>query len=249
MAAIGIETKLEVWEAHNGASIYGECYCCGTDLSILAMDMGHVTADAAGGVTAAANLRPICHPCNIQMHVGHMHLWMVLTGKRAPEDISDATPDEVALLQECVAEFDNAGRSMGTLEQNMTRAMYDRIDRNITTASGKLSITPKALLKGCACIVNIADSITEIAAIRARCGNAKIKKGSLTPSPTLAKHLAILYTANTTTNMVSKAYTTNLKQIESMLANAKASSTTIKEFYAQTEKLANNAAALQRQLR
>lgn len=66
-AAIEHQLARVVWLHYYGieSSIKQRCYCCGVqEISVFSFQCGHVVAQARGGPTHVANLRPICAPCN-----------------------------------------------------------------------------------------------------------------------------------------------------------------------------------------
>lgn len=63
-AKITSELRMAVW---NSEFVNGKCYCCNTNITIKSFECGHVVPIATGGQTIAANLRPICRQCNMDM--------------------------------------------------------------------------------------------------------------------------------------------------------------------------------------
>ncbi len=62
-----------VWNTHIGESI-GRAKCkCGTTISQLSFECGHVIAVANNGSTTIDNLRPICGGCNKSMGTENLH--------------------------------------------------------------------------------------------------------------------------------------------------------------------------------
>ena len=54
--------------------IDGACWACGAPISFArGWHCGHVIADAVGGPTSAANLRPLCQRCNLAMSAMSMY--------------------------------------------------------------------------------------------------------------------------------------------------------------------------------
>ena len=64
--------RQQVWRHYQGPRYYGECFCCQDRLAINNFHCGHVDAEAAGGATSLANLRPVCAQCN--QSCGSQHL-------------------------------------------------------------------------------------------------------------------------------------------------------------------------------
>ncbi len=62
-----------VWNTYIGESV-GRAHCkCGTTISQLSFECGHVIAVANDGSTTIDNLRPICAGCNKSMGTENMH--------------------------------------------------------------------------------------------------------------------------------------------------------------------------------
>ena len=68
-ATISAALKRKVWNTHIGEEIGKfKCLCCNdTDISQLSFHCGHIIAEANGGETTIANLKPICPHCNSSM--------------------------------------------------------------------------------------------------------------------------------------------------------------------------------------
>ncbi len=60
--------KERVWRTYVGDKTETPCPVCLSErISILSFHAGHVIAESNGGDSTVANLRPICHRCNLQM--------------------------------------------------------------------------------------------------------------------------------------------------------------------------------------
>jgi len=61
--------KKIVWDKYVGSEIgQTKCLCCRhEDIRQIEFHCGHVIAEANGGKTVLANLRPICAQCNLSM--------------------------------------------------------------------------------------------------------------------------------------------------------------------------------------
>lgn len=66
----------DVWEKYNGKNYHGKCFCCGSEISIINFDCGHVISEKNGGETSIANMRPVCRPCNLSMSSTNMNDYM-----------------------------------------------------------------------------------------------------------------------------------------------------------------------------
>ena len=66
---ISAALKRKVWNTHIGEEIGKfKCLCCNdTDITQLSFHAGHIIAEANGGETTIANLKPICPHCNSSM--------------------------------------------------------------------------------------------------------------------------------------------------------------------------------------
>lgn len=73
-ATISAALRMAVWKTH-GSSVYYtcKCWCCDVvTIEALNFDCGHIIAEAKGGETNLANLRPVCRTCNTSMGTTNM---------------------------------------------------------------------------------------------------------------------------------------------------------------------------------
>jgi hypothetical protein len=67
------KTREAVWKRDCGDSISGKCYCCLSEVNVLATwHAGHIIANANGGTDTEDNLRVVCPECNLAMGVENM---------------------------------------------------------------------------------------------------------------------------------------------------------------------------------
>lgn len=67
----------EVWRQYGGAV----CWCCQTEaISAQNKHLGHMVAEAKGGLPTVDNLRPVCQGCNLRMGTQNMYDFMLAEG-------------------------------------------------------------------------------------------------------------------------------------------------------------------------
>lgn len=113
-----------VWNTYIGESI-GRSKCkCGTTISQLSFECGHVIAVSNGGETTIDNLRPICGGCNKSMGVEDMNnFFHNLHRKTGAPKLPSKPPSRYRQLQKEAKEYGIKGNlPQNELERKINRA-------------------------------------------------------------------------------------------------------------------------------
>lgn len=83
-AAIPAALREQVWVAFSGRVFARRCSTpwCANEMTAFNFHVGHRTAEARGGATELANLRPVCARCNLSMGTRSMEEWAAVSAPR-----------------------------------------------------------------------------------------------------------------------------------------------------------------------